>query len=58
MTKIYVSMSGGCLAAILSTDPTIEVEVWDWDDLAEEYEDTTELEEEWRKLCMTLTDIS
>jgi hypothetical protein len=58
MTKIYVSISGGCLAEILSTDPTIEVEVWDWDSLEEENWDTTELEEEWRKLCMILTDIS
>lgn len=57
MSKIYVSIAGGCLTAILSDDPTIEVEIWDWDNIEAEHEDTSELEEEWDELCNTFTDI-
>jgi len=58
MSKIYVSISGGCLTAILSDDPTIEVEIWDWDNIEDENWDTTKLEEQWAELSRTLTDIS
>ncbi len=57
MTKIYISIAGGCLTSVLSTSPDIEVEIWDWDNIKEDAgeQHLKRLEKEWSKLAKTLT---
>ncbi len=47
MSKIYISVSGGCVNGVYSTDKKDKVELWDWDNIKCEVENTLNLEEEW-----------
>ena len=47
MSKIYISVSGGCVNEVYSTNKKDRVELWDWDNIKCEVENTLNLEEEW-----------
>ena len=47
MSKIYISVSGGCVNAVYSTNKKDDVELWDWDNIKTEVENTQNLENEW-----------
>ncbi len=57
MTKIYISVSGGCVNGVLSTEKDIKVELWDWDNIKEEFENTKPLEKEWEEMVKKLHSI-
>lgn len=54
MSKIYISVSGGCVQGVFSTNKNDRVELWDWDNIKCEVENTLNLEEEWDDLTRNL----
>jgi len=36
MSKIHISVSGGCVQGVLSTVKDVKIELWDWDNIREE----------------------
>ena len=44
MSKVIISISGGCLQDVHSDVPNIEVEIFDWDNIKAEREDMEEEE--------------
>lgn len=50
MSKIYISVSGGCVQGVLSTNKNDKVELWDWDNIKCKVENTKVLEKEWEAL--------
>lgn len=33
MSKIYISIKGGCIQEVISTNKSDKVEIWDWDNI-------------------------
>ena len=54
MSKIYISVSGGCVNGVFSVNKNDKVELWDWDNIKSEVENTLNLEKEWDDLTRDL----
>ncbi len=54
MGKIYISIGGGCIREVLSTNKKDTVEIWDWDNIQTAFRDTSELEKEYNTLSKKL----
>ena len=59
MSKIYISVSGGCVNGVLSTIKNVETEIWDWDNLRQENSTETVniLNQEWEKMSKKLHNV-
>jgi hypothetical protein len=57
-TKVVVCVEGGVVQGAFSTDKSIDLEVWDWDDKAESEEDTSEiLSDKFEKLTESMAPV-
>ena len=56
MDKMYISVRGGCVNGVLSTNPHLEVELWDWDNIKAGYssDEVKAYEKEWDELIKDL----
>jgi len=56
MDKMYISVRGGCVNGVLSTNPHLEVELWDWDSIEAECssDEVKACEKEWDELTKDL----
>lgn len=54
MSKIYISVIGGCVNEVLSTIKGVEIKLWDWDNIDAEIYDMKSLEKEWDKMSKKL----
>lgn len=58
MSKIYISVSGGCIQGVWSTNKKDQVEIWDWDNIEAEYEYTGNLEKEFKEIIRGMHNIA
>ncbi len=50
MSKIFVSVTGGCVNNVVSSNKKDTVELWDWDNIKQEDWDIEDLEREWDEI--------
>lgn len=52
-SKIYISVLGGAISTVLSTNKNIDIEIWDWDNIECEHplEVVEALQQDWNSLC-------
>lgn len=58
MSKIYISVSGGCIQGVWSTNKKDQVEIWDWDNIEAEYENTKNLEKEFEGIIKGIHEVA